>query len=121
VLEFLARIKALLRRHERHSKKMETVQFEDVRVDFKRMESSRGGKKLSLTPKEYELLKLLIRRRGEVVTREDFLKEIWEADADVSTRTVDNQIVSLRQKLGKPKNSASFIVTIHGAGYKFIG
>jgi DNA-binding response OmpR family regulator len=118
-LELMARIKALLRRHKREVEKLEISQWGDIRIDFKKMEAFRGKKALPLTVKEFQILELLLRRKGEVVTRERFLQEIWGYDADLpSTRTVDNQVVTLRQKLGEKTSS---IVTIHGMGYKFVG
>ncbi len=118
-MELMARVKALLRRHKRVLDKVEKVKFDDVVVNFKRMEASKKGKPISLSPKEYQILELLLRHRGEVVSRRQFLEEIWGYDEMPSTRTVDNQLVTLRQKLS-PKDPETYIVTIHGVGYKFI-
>jgi DNA-binding response OmpR family regulator len=118
-MELLARVKALLRRHKRELEKLETIEFGDIKVDFKRFEATKGKKAIPLTPKEFQILELLVRHRGEVITRERFLQEVWGYDTDLpTTRTVDNQVLSLRQKLG---DKASCIVTIHGMGYKFVG
>jgi DNA-binding response OmpR family regulator len=120
-LELMARVKALLRRHKRELEKVESVDFDDIHVDFKKMEASKEKKALSLTPKEFQILELLVRHKGEVVSRRQFLEEIWGYDEAPSTRTVDNQVLTLRQKLfGKNSNDVSRIITIHGAGYKFI-
>ncbi len=119
-LELIARIKALMRRHSRISAKLEEAHFGDIIVHFKRMEATRGGKRIALTPKEFQILELLLRCRGEVVSREQFLREVWGYEEDLpSTRTVDNQILSLRQKLSK--STEAYIVNVHGAGYKFVG
>jgi DNA-binding response OmpR family regulator len=118
-LELMARIKALLRRHKRETEKLETFEWNDIRVDFKKMEAFRGKKALPLTVKEFQILELLLRHKGDVISRERFLQDIWGYDVDLpSTRTVDNQVVTLRQKLGEKTSS---IVTIHGMGYKFVG
>jgi DNA-binding response OmpR family regulator len=121
-LELMARVKAHLRRQKRDREKLETVQFDDVQVDFKRMEALKGKKPVRLTPKEFQILELLLRHKGEVVSRRRFLEEIWGYDEMPSTRTVDNQVLTLRQKLtGKAEDADRYIVTIHGVGYKFIG
>jgi DNA-binding response OmpR family regulator len=120
-LELLARVKALLRRRQREAEKLESVAFGDIQVNFKRMEAARHGKPFALTPKEFEILELLVRNRGEVISRERFLHEVWGYEEDLpTTRTVDNQVLSLRQKLGG-RSPDAYIVTVHGAGYKFVG
>ena len=82
------------------------------------MDATKKGKPILLSPKEFQILELLIRHRGEVVSRRQFLEEIWGYEEMPSTRTVDNQLVTLRQKLS-PKDPEAYIVTIHGIGYKF--
>jgi two-component system alkaline phosphatase synthesis response regulator PhoP len=118
-LELMARIKALLRRRQREAEKVTAVEFDGVRVDFKRMEAERGKKELGLTPKEFQILEYLVRHKGEVVTRQKLLEDVWGYDALPSTRTVDNQVLTLRQKLGG-KDKDAHIVTVHGVGYKFV-
>ncbi len=119
-MELMARVKALLRRHKRELDKVEKVEFDGLAVDFKKMEAARKGKPIALTAKEFQILELLIRHRGEVVSRRQFLEEVWGYDEMPSTRTVDNQVLTLRQKLS-PKDTEAYIVTIHGVGYKFTG
>jgi DNA-binding response OmpR family regulator len=120
-LELLARIRALLRRHHRETKPSDQLQVDDLKVDFKRMQVKRGERTLDLTSKEFGVLQLLIARRGEVVTRRQFLEEVWGYEVMPSTRTVDNQILSLRQKLaGKNGDHDAYIITVHGEGYKFV-
>jgi len=120
-LELMARVKALLRRHRRELEKVSTLDIDDIHVDFKKMEASKGKKSLSLTPKEFQILELLLRHKGDVVSRRQFLEEIWGYEEAPSTRTVDNQVVTLRQKLfGKEDEKGNRIVTVHGVGYKFI-
>jgi DNA-binding response OmpR family regulator len=118
-MELMARVKALLRRHKRVLDKVEKIRFGDVTVDFKRMEAVRKGKPVALTAKEFQVLELLIRRRGEVVRREQFLEEVWGYEELPSTRTVDNHVMTLRQKLN-PQDPETYIVTVHGVGYKFV-
>ncbi len=119
-MELIARVKALLRRHKRVLDKVEKIKFGDVQVDFKRMEATRKGKPLSLTVKEFQMLELLVRHRGEVVSRQQFLEDVWGYEEMPSTRTVDNRVVTLRQKVS-PQDPEAYIATIHGVGYKFVG
>jgi DNA-binding response OmpR family regulator len=118
-MELMARVKALLRRHKRAADKIEKINFDDIKVDFKRMEALKKGKALPLTGKEFQILELLVRQRGEVVTRQQFLEEIWGFEEMPSTRTVDNRLVTLRQKLNADDPEA-YIATVHGIGYKFV-
>jgi len=120
-MELLARVKALLRRHKRELDKIETAEFGAIRIDFKRLEATCAGQPIGLTVKEFQLLELLLRREGDVISRRQFLEEIWGYDEMPTTRTVDTQIQTLRQKLSEkdPKNK-EYIQTVHGAGYKFV-
>jgi len=90
-----------------------------VTIDFRKMEARRRHKELALTAKEFQILELLIRCRGEVVSRRQFLEEVWGYDELPSTRTVDSQILTLRQKLS-PGEPEKYIATVHGIGYKFV-
>ena len=79
-----------------------------------------AGKPVKLSAKEMELLRFLIRHRGQVLSREVLLEKVWNYDAQVSTRTVDTHILNLRRKL-KDSPPNRFIQTVHGVGYKFVG
>ena len=74
-----------------------------------------------MTPKEFDILRLLITCRGEVVTRDRLLNEVWGFDSYPTTRTVDNHILKLRKKLEKDPSSPQYILSIYGEGYKFVG
>jgi DNA-binding response OmpR family regulator len=118
--ELLARVKALLRRHKRAAEKLDEARFGEVEVDFKRMRAARAGKPLVLSTKEFQVLEFLVRHEGDVISRERFLQEVWGYEGELpTTRTVDNQIASLREKLGG-KTSEGHIQTVHGAGYRFV-
>jgi two-component system alkaline phosphatase synthesis response regulator PhoP len=122
-LELLARVRALLRRQKAAADALEEASFLDVNVSFKKMEATKNGKSLSLTRKEFQLLELLLRHRGDVVSRDQFLEEIWGYDSAEfpNTRTVDTQVMTLRQKLaGKRGDPSAYIQTVHGIGYKFV-
>lgn len=97
----------------------ELLTFGDVRVDFTSMEAARGGKAVTLTAQEFKLLKFFARSPGRVVSREELLNEVWGYDNYPTTRTVDNHILRLRQKLEPDPASPRYFLTMHGAGYKF--
>lgn len=125
VFELMARIKSMLRRSE-HEKatsnaSLDTIHFGDITVDFKKYEATKLGHPIELSAKEFQILKYFSQRRGEVVTREDLLQAIWGYSVDnmPTTRTVDNQIVKLRQKIEVDTENPIFIKSIRGVGYKF--
>ncbi|HKP98322.1 MAG TPA: response regulator transcription factor [Fibrobacteria bacterium] len=125
VFELMARIKSMLRRvsHEAPASPAgaDVLEFDDVRVDFKKYEASKGGRSIELSAKEFQILKYLSTRRGEVVTREDLLQAIWGYSIEnmPTTRTVDNQIVKLRQKIEADTENPLAIRSVRGVGYKF--
>lgn len=117
--ELVARLRALLRRAARPGDEMFYV-FEDVTVDFSRMDVSRCGEKLPLTAKEFKTLEYMTRNARRVVSREELLNEVWGYQSYPSTRTVDNHILKLRQKLESDPSDPAHFVTVHGMGYKFV-
>jgi DNA-binding response OmpR family regulator len=98
----------------------ETLAFADVEIDFTSMEAVRGGKQLTLTSHEFKLLKFLALSAGRVISRAELLDQVWGYENYPTTRTVDNYILRLRQKLEPNPSSPQFFLTIHGAGYKFV-
>jgi two-component system alkaline phosphatase synthesis response regulator PhoP len=118
--ELLARVEALLRRvHKGALTPVLRFRFGRVEVDFERAEVLRDGKPVSLAAKEMQLLRYLIDRRERVVSREEILKNVWEYQPDVSTRTVDVHIAWLRQKLEENPQMPRHILTVRGSGYRF--
>lgn len=116
--ELLARVEALLRRApERPS--AQVFAFGDVRVDWKTAAVTRGGQPVELSAREFQLLKYLIDRRGQVIPREDLLQHVWGYDAQTNTRTVDVHMAWLRQKVEENPRFPAHIVTIRGFGYRF--
>ena len=112
LMELQARVKALLRRAKTVS--VETVlRYEDLELDHDAHEVRRGGEPVELTFKEFELLRLLLSRKGTVLTRDDILAHVWGYNFAGETRTVDMHIKSLRKKLGE-----GYITTVRGVGYK---
>jgi DNA-binding response OmpR family regulator len=117
--ELLARVQAAMRRSRRPSLP-QTVTFGDVQVDFARMRATRGGKPVTLTAHEFKLLRFFLDNPERVLSRDELLNEVWGYNAYPSTRTVDNQILKLRQKLEEnPANPVHFC-TVHRAGYRFV-
>ena len=119
--EFLARVKALLRRGPGKDVQLETCRFGTVEIDFKNYRAIKDGVPVSLTQREFEMMKLFVKNRDKVISRNRFLNEIWGYDRFPTTRTVDAHIAGLRQKLETDPEHPRFIVTAHGLGYKFIG
>jgi two-component system alkaline phosphatase synthesis response regulator PhoP len=118
--ELLARIEALLRRVKKQNlPRVARFQFGNVEVDFERGDARKNGVPVSLTGKELELLRCLIDRRGNVVSREELLEGVWEYQPGVSSRTIDVHIAWLRQKLEDTPQSPRHIHTVRGVGYRF--
>lgn len=116
--ELLARVRALLRRVEHRSTMAEQVAFGEVTVDFVRHVCTRAGQEIALSAKEFGILKLLAEHLGEPVTREQFLEAVWGYNAYPTTRTVDNQFLSLRAKLESDPGRPRHLLTVHGVGYR---
>jgi DNA-binding response OmpR family regulator len=117
--ELLARVRTALRRSTRVSV-TKTSRFGDVNVDFAKMELWRNGEPVQLTSQEFKVLKFMIRNPERVLSREELLSEVWGYQNYPSTRTVDNHILRLRQKLEKDPANPLHFRTVHSSGYKFI-
>jgi two-component system alkaline phosphatase synthesis response regulator PhoP len=120
-LELMARVEAILRRSSGYSEAVDTYEFGELKIDFKRSEARKNGKPISLSPREYKLLAFLIEHRGEVLARERLLDAVWGYENAPFTRTVDMHIAKLRKKIEDKPQDPTFIVTVHGVGYKFTG
>ena len=120
IMELLARIRAHLRRAAKQVAEIETFTFGDVELSFKKYAARKAGQELELSPREFEILRYLIRRRGEIVTRDQLLDEVWGYESSPVTRTVDNHIARLRQKIEQDPSNPQHIVTVHGLGYRFV-
>ena len=123
--EMMARIRAVLRRTKARlltpSKRVDApiMQFDDLMVDFKRYTVIRRGEETQLSRYEAEILRVLIDRRGEVVSRQDLLREVWGYVHLPTTRTVDNHIARLRKKVEEDIDAPRHVITVHGLGYRF--
>lgn len=119
--ELLARVKAHLRRITEKVTSLEQYEFGNVKLDFAAFKAFKNKKQVDLTSTEFSLLQVLIKHRNEVVPREKILNEVWGYEAYPSSRTVDNHILNLRQKLEDDPQKPEYILTVHGLGYKFVG
>ena len=128
--ELLARVRRAMRRGAAKSPQVSSVPpkavshevlvFGDARIDFTSMEATQAGKQVTLTAQEFKLLKFFASSPGRVLTRDELLNEVWGYQNYPSTRTVDNHILRLRQKLEPDSANPRYFLTIHGAGYKFV-
>ena len=118
--ELVARVNALLRRiHKAQLTPVMHIQFGNVMANFARGEFSKNGKPVILAAKEAELLRFLVNRRGQVLSREIILKQIWTDCPFITPRTVDVHIAWLRQKVEEKPEAPKHILTIRGEGYRF--
>ena len=120
-LELMARVEAILRRTSRTEESFDEAQFGDIRLNFKTLEARKSERSLDLSPREFKILKYFLERRGEVITRDQLLDGVWGYDGFPLTRTVDMHIAKLRHKIEDNPADPRYIVTVHRAGYKFIG
>jgi DNA-binding response OmpR family regulator len=117
--ELVARVRALIRRTG-HSNSELRYAFEDVKVDCSGMEVTRRGEAVQLTIKEFQTLQYLVKNANRVISRDELLNQVWGYHSYPCTRTVDNHILKLRQKLEDTPSRPSHFLTTHGVGYKFV-
>lgn len=122
--ELLARVKAVLRRSAKKDSQSEkgreeTLKIGGLRLDFSSYQAWLHDEPIALTPKEYELLKLLVTNPGRAFTRDELLERIWGYEYYGDTRTVDVHIRHLRAKLKDDENISKAIETVRGIGYRF--
>lgn len=120
VRELVARVKAILRRAAGTASRPAKFTIGDLEVDADAFTAKRGKKTIELGRYEAEILRLLAQRKGQVVSRNDILNEVWGVDAYPTDRTVDNYIVKLRQKIERDPKTPRLLLTVHGAGYKVV-
>jgi DNA-binding response OmpR family regulator len=117
--ELLARVRVIVRRGSLPGALPDTLRFEEVEVDFRRYEASKGGQRIELTRREFGVLRFLAARAGDVVRRDELLQEVWGSKDHITARTVDNHMASLRAKLEDRPSEPCFLLTVRGVGYKF--
>lgn len=119
--ELLARVKAILRRSN-HDQAGHT-EYESIgllEVDFANYQALSSGTEIKLSHREFEVLHFLWKNKHQIVKRDDLLKDIWRYDEFPTTRTIDNFILRLRQKIETNPNDPKIILTVHGMGYKMV-
>lgn len=114
--EVMARINAIIKRGHMATSEIESVQYEGLEINFSSRDVKIDGKKVNLTPKEYDLLFFLAKNKNIALTRNRLLEEVWGYDFFGDDRTIDTHIKMLRNNLGKYRK---FVVTLRGMGYKF--
>ena len=124
LIELLERVKSLLRRNRARSEPETAaspgvIKFGDVSIDPASRTVTRAGEPVGLTPKAYELMMALIKRKGAVATRVELLREVWDHRAIVLTRTVDSHMAELRKKLEHDPAEPKHFITIWKVGYRF--
>jgi DNA-binding response OmpR family regulator len=120
IRELLARVRAILRRSDGGKRRLARYRFSDVELDFEVYRATKGGTALEMSPREFELLRYLIERKGDTVSRDQLLEDVWGYESYPSTRTVDTHIAKLRAKIGDSGSEPRYILTMHGSGYKFV-
>jgi DNA-binding response OmpR family regulator len=122
--ELMARVKAVLRRTGERAEGPEALDFFSfgrIELDFKKYEAKKRGKKLELTPLQFHILRFLIQNKGEVLSRDALLDEIWGKDnVCISHRTIDSHIANIRRKVEDAPDRPRHILGIRGVGYKFV-
>jgi DNA-binding response OmpR family regulator len=121
--ELLARIKAILRRSPAGNEangESALISIGNLQISFARYLAMEGGREIKMTHKEFEVLHYLYKNVGKTVHRDDLMSSVWSIDYDITTRTVDNFILKLRQKIETDPNNPKIIITVHGIGYKMI-
>jgi len=115
--ELVLRVKRLLRSESAKQDNAERIQIGDLTLDIPRHQALVKGKRIDLTATEFRLLTVLVKRRGRVQTRDQLLRDVWEYDSLIDTRTVDTHMRRLREKLGV---AAKHLDTVRGVGYRFV-
>jgi DNA-binding response OmpR family regulator len=122
VRELLARIKAILRRTQDESaiKTKNKIHIGRLLVDFTLLQAEENHEEIKLSHKEFEILAFLFKNKNQTVSRYDLLENVWGYEEQITTRTVDNFILRLRQKVEVNPNQPKVILTVHGSGYKLV-
>jgi two-component system phosphate regulon response regulator PhoB len=114
--ELVLRIKKILQRGETKAENRDSLRFGDLQIDIPKHSAAWKGKPIDLTATEFKLLTILAQRAGRVQTRDTLLRDVWEYDSLIDTRTVDTHMRRLREKLGA---AAKYLDTVRGVGYRF--
>ncbi|MES3628639.1 MAG: response regulator transcription factor [Longimonas sp.] len=120
VEELAARVKAVMQRTMPPSEApMDVYEIGDVEVNFTTHEAYRGEEEINFTALEFDILRYLIQHKGRTVTRKQLLRDVWNIDEDIITRTIDRHMASVRKKIEPDPSSPKYIETVYGIGYRF--
>lgn len=120
--ELSARVNAVLRRTKSPAQgPMEKYSFDDLEVNFSNHTAHRGQDEIQFTALEFDILKYFIQHRGRTVSRKQLLRDVWGISGDITTRTIDRHVASLRKKIERDPDDPVYIETVYGIGYKFSG
>jgi DNA-binding response OmpR family regulator len=117
--ELAARVRAVLERSRSSEIDDDAYQFGDVRVDFDTHTAMKDGEEVEFTSLEFDILEYFINHRGRTVSRKQLLRDVWGISGDITTRTIDRHVASLRKKIEPDPTEPQFIETVYGIGYKF--
>jgi DNA-binding response OmpR family regulator len=121
VRELLARVKAVLRRTPAGVAITEkNITIGVLKVNFESYTAEKKGKSVSMSSKEFDVLRYLWQHQKQVISRDDLLTNVWGYDESITSRTVDNFIVKLRKNIEKDPSHPKHIITVHGTGYKLL-
>ncbi len=120
IKELLARVRAHLRRRSNQVIAVDNYSFGDVRLSFKKHQASKAGVPIDLSPREFDMMKYFIQHKGEAITRDELLNDVWGYTNFPLTRTVDNHVAKLRQKVEDIPSEPKHVITVHRVGYKFV-
>lgn len=121
--ELTARVEAVLRRSRKSQLNgtPENYSFGDVKVDFERCTARKNGDFIELTALELDILRYFVKHRGRTVSRSQLLRDVWGISGDITTRTIDRHVASIRKKIEEDPANPEHIETVYGIGYKFMG
>jgi DNA-binding response OmpR family regulator len=120
VRELLARVRAQVRRTMAQPESREEFAFGDIRVNTRNRLVTRRGHRIEMSNREFDLLRYFLAHRGEVVSREQLLRDVWGYNQVVVTRTVDNFVAKLRCHVEPKPQDPRYLVTVHGSGYQLV-
>ncbi len=120
IKELLARVRAHLRRASNKVSEVDQYSFGNVELSFKKHQATKSSQPIDLSPREFEMMKYFIQRKGEAITRDELLNDVWGYTSFPLTRTVDNHVAKLRQKVEDVPPDPKHIITVHRIGYKFV-
>jgi DNA-binding response OmpR family regulator len=119
--ELLARIRAILRRSHDEPKTASRYHFGDISVDFDRFEVFRKGEKIDLTAMEFKLLRAFLEHRGQVLSIDEMIREVWGKDVFLTDRVIYTHVNNLRNKIEEDPHNPKLLVSVRGIGYRFDG